>query len=85
VIALRRQSSETKASTDVDVLLRLDDVWRSLRMIAVRSAAAEELLAGNPDGNVDEVLDFLESILLFLTRGVLEEEITLAHVLLADG
>lgn len=42
--AMRRHSKQTKTAIEVDVLLRLDEGWRSSRMIGVRAAAAGGLL-----------------------------------------
>jgi hypothetical protein len=76
VMAMRRQSKQTKIAIEVDVLLRLDEEWRCSRMIGVRTAAASALMWGHTNSSVDEVLDFLESIALLLKRDVLDEEIT---------
>jgi hypothetical protein len=46
IAALRDQSRLTKATIEVDVLLRLEATWRSPRMTKTRSAAAQALLAG---------------------------------------
>jgi hypothetical protein len=77
IAALRDQSRLTKATIEVDVLLRLEATWRSPRMTKTRSAAAQALLAGvNGDLNVDGLLYFLELIAMLMKRGVLEEETT---------
>ena len=76
ITALRDQSRLTKATIEVDVLLRLEAGWRSQRMLQTRSAAAKALLAGTTDLNIDRLLYFLELIALLMKRGVLEEETT---------
>ena len=77
ITALRDQSRLTKATIEVDVLLRLEAAWRSQRMLQTRSAAAKALLAGTIDDlNIDRLLYFLELIALLMKRGVLEEETT---------
>lgn len=77
IAALRDQSRLTKATIEVDVLLRLEADWRSPRMTKTRSAAARALSSGvAADLSVDGLLYFLELIALLMKRGVLEEETT---------
>jgi hypothetical protein len=80
------QSVLTRRSLGAETLLHLDDTWRSERVLKTRSLAAAQLLQvrrGKPirevyesdQSDVDEVLDYLETVAFFCRRKVLDIEL----------
>jgi len=80
------QAVLTRRSLGAETLLHLDDTWQSERMLKTRAAAARqlqevragksvrELFEGN-ESDVDEVLDYLETVAFFCKRKVLDREL----------
>ncbi len=81
------QATLSRRSLGAETLLRLDDVWRSAEMRKVRAAAAATLLDKRKTGktaqklyesdqtDVDEVLNYFETIAFFCTRKVLDRKL----------
>ncbi|MGP0594747.1 hypothetical protein ACTRXD_19710 [Nitrospira sp. T9] len=70
------EGRQRRASTKLDVLLRLDDQWNGESMKRARIVAAESLKAGlRPDDGVDSVLDFFQGIGSLDRRGLIDREL----------
>ena len=81
------QAALSRRSMGAETLLHLDDVWRSGRMLRTRSAAAAVLvdkrstgktaqaLYASDQSDVDEVLDFFETLAFFCRRNVLDHKL----------
>lgn len=61
-------------TTALDSIWRFDTQWNSGGMADARSAAAAALLNGQPNRDVEVVLDFFDQIALLVSRGTLDEE-----------
>lgn len=73
---VRQEGRLNRLTMGVDALLRLSEEWSSPRMTRKRRRAAKALLDGNPDSNVDDVLDWFETVALLVRRGGFDEEFT---------
>jgi hypothetical protein len=73
---VRQEARLNRLTMGVDSLLRLSEDWNSPRMTRIRRLAAKALLDGNPDANVDTVLDWFETVALMVRRGGFDEEFT---------
>jgi hypothetical protein len=62
-------------TTGVDSLWHLDDRWNSAPMTESRRNAAASLLAAHPTTDVDDVLDFFETVGVLVHRQVLDPEL----------
>lgn len=73
--ATAQQAMElAKFNAEYSSIQSLDDTWQSQRMIAVRRGAAEALLRGEQNSDVDQILDFFEEIARLVRRGILPVE-----------
>ncbi len=70
VIALLQQSKRARFALGIDLLLKLNANWDSMR--PARRAAAKAL-SEKPSSRIDEVLDFFEMIALLMHRGAIDE------------
>lgn len=73
IATLINESKRSRFALGIDLLLRLDQYFNSERMIKLRRTAAQSVLDGTYK-NVDEVLDFLETIGLLIYHGALDKE-----------
>jgi hypothetical protein len=73
---VRQEGRLNRLTMGVDALPRLSEDWNSSRMLGMRRRAARALLDGNPDSNVDNVLDWFETVALLVKRGGFDEEFT---------
>src|SRR6266481_2474700 len=87
ITAITYQVRVTARSRSAETLMHLDDVWRSEELRRIRAAAAATLLDKRETGktaqqlyesnqsDVDEVLDFLETVAFLCARKVLDREL----------
>ncbi|MGO9455147.1 MAG: hypothetical protein ACLQDV_29490 [Candidatus Binataceae bacterium] len=87
MIAIVYQVRETARSRSAETLMHLDDVWRSERVRKIRAAAAATLIDMRTTGktarqlyesdqsDVDEVLDYLETVAFLCARKVLDRNL----------
>ena len=68
---------QSRLSLGADMVLKLDDSFKTPAMKSARARAAQKLAAGalTSDENVDVVLDFFEKVGLFERRGVIDAEL----------
>src|SRR5262245_9653615 len=66
---MRDDAQQAHLGIGVESVWHLSDQWNSPAMLDVRSAAAEDLLAGKPNPEVGPVLDFFEEVVLLVDRG----------------
>jgi hypothetical protein len=71
---VRNDSQRILFTTALDSIWRFDTQWNSDAMADARSAAAAALLDGQPNRDVETVLDFFDQIALLVSRGALDEE-----------
>ena len=65
---------QSRLSLGADMVLKLDESFKTPAMKSARARAAQKLAAGalTSDENVDVVLDFFEQVGLFERRGVID-------------
>jgi len=71
---VRNDSQRILFTTALDSIWRFDTQWNSDAMADARSAAAAALLNGQPNRDVETVLEFFDQIALLVSRGALDEE-----------
>jgi hypothetical protein len=71
---VREDTQRILFNTALDSIWRFDTQWNSDGMADARSAAAASLLAGQPNRDVEVVLDFFDQIARLVSRGALDEE-----------
>ena len=72
---VRQDSKAAHVGAAVESLWRLEAEWSSEDMAAVRSAAAEALLDGEPTRDVDDVLDFFDEVAMLLRHGAIDPDL----------
>ena len=81
LIALLVEAKRSRFQAGVELLLKFNDDFDSDRMKRVRKAAAEAIRKNKADGvstmgDVDDVLDFFETISLLVRRNAVDKEFT---------
>ncbi len=73
IVGLWTQYRQSSFALSVDLIIKLDERFKSEKMIKIRKAAAESIL-NKTNSNVDDVLEFFELIGLLIRRGALDEK-----------
>ena len=71
---VRKDTQRILFNTALDSIWRFEAQWNSDDMADARGAAAAALLTGQPNRDVEGVLDFFDQIALLVHRGALDEE-----------
>lgn len=71
----RISGSSADLGTSLTSLWRLRDEWDSQDMASLRTNAAAALLDHQPNGDVDDILFFLDEIAFLWKRGALDEQL----------
>jgi hypothetical protein len=77
VMIFRQMRADTQRilfNTALDSIGRFDEQWNSDAMADARSAAAASLLSGQPNRDVETVLDFFDQIAMLANRQALDDE-----------
>ena len=74
IVSLAYQIRRSRFVHSIDLLLKFEDNFFGLGKREVRAKAARGLLRDEPDySNVEDILDFFETIALLVRRGALDE------------
>jgi hypothetical protein len=74
IISLIMQSRSTKFTTDINVLLELENIFNGKLMLETRKKASRALLSHKKLQDVEGVLDFFETIGLLVRKGAVDHE-----------
>jgi len=73
VCAIWSESKRSRFALGIDLLLKMDANFNNDMMRTTRRAAGKELLHDKDKGDVDDVLDFFETVGMLIRRGALDD------------
>jgi hypothetical protein len=74
VISIIMEGKRSRFNFGIELLLKLGDRFNSTAMIETRRRAATAILSGSFDNNVNDLLDFIETIGYLLQCGALDKK-----------